>query len=505
MEPDFLIDRLTQDISGKGHLDIKNIRERFLNALKDIERLEKMLEEKNTMLAVSAKEKDRLIHAVNKAFEDKKRLHDRLADFDVLRNMEIAELKQGIEKIAIEKDHLLKESETLLEDLFKRDKTIDELRAEIERKVIQLKDTQNDLLTAIEAMRKTESKYKEIEAKYRAIEQERDNLKERLDALMGIQKLEGLSFSERQVNKEDFKPEDKNIVEQQSIIERLSAEISELNIKLINSNKEAAELKQEKIEIEDINSDLEHRMNELKDIISGLKVTIETETNKNTSLKNEMTAVISLLDEKDKEKDNLNNKIIGLERDLQLKGEDISTLRTLYDADTKKFLSGIEKLTVEKAEISRDLEEIKEELESHKKSIGVSIAEKEAVETRLSEALGRIGSLEAKNAEYLRELSSKSEIFSELRQQIESDVLKYQADIEKLTAERDELNIKLTDVNKKAVSVTPFSDSQFLIDDTIPPSTTLNEPLTRRYPSMMIYREPSRFEWIKKIAGRLRF
>ncbi|MBU4320388.1 MAG: hypothetical protein Q8N12_09430 [Thermodesulfovibrionales bacterium] len=70
--PEGLINRLhTREPSGAQPkhrqvaepLNTQIIRERFLNALKEIAHLEKALEEKNTSLAASAEEKDRLIHA----------------------------------------------------------------------------------------------------------------------------------------------------------------------------------------------------------------------------------------------------------------------------------------------------------------------------------------------------------------------------------------------------------------------------------------------------------
>ena len=141
--PESLINRLqTQEMSGARSkhgqgavpLNTEIIRERFLNALKEIAHLEKALEDKNTALASTAEEKDRLFHALNKAFEDKKRLQDRIADIDIVRNMEIVDFKTGLDKLRDELDFLLKEKDELIEDLYKRDRTIDELKYTIEKK-----------------------------------------------------------------------------------------------------------------------------------------------------------------------------------------------------------------------------------------------------------------------------------------------------------------------------------------------------------------------------------
>jgi len=163
---------------GAEPLNTEIIRERFLNALKEIAHLEKALEEQNTSLAASAEEKDRLIHALNKAFEDKKRLQDRIADIDIVRNMEIVDFKTGLDKLRDERDFLLKEKDELIEDIYKRDKTIEELKYTIEKKGLQLQEIQADMDTALEAMRKTELKCKELETRYKAVEQRQDGFVE---------------------------------------------------------------------------------------------------------------------------------------------------------------------------------------------------------------------------------------------------------------------------------------------------------------------------------------
>ncbi len=132
-DPDFTINQLlSQDQSllkhNLGQINIKHVRERFSKALNEITRLEKIIEDKNMLLATSAKEKERLLHTLNKAIEDKKRLYNKFADFDVLRNMEIAEIKQSAEKMVSKINHLRKETNELIDDIFEKDKTIEEMK-----------------------------------------------------------------------------------------------------------------------------------------------------------------------------------------------------------------------------------------------------------------------------------------------------------------------------------------------------------------------------------------
>jgi len=172
--PESLINRLQTHDSGpqpkQEPVNTEALRERFFKALKEIAHLEKALEEKNSALASTAEEKDRLFHALNKAFEDKKKLQDRIADIDIVRNMEIADFKSGLDKLKDERDFLLREKDDLIEDLYKREKVIEELKSTIEKKGLQLREIQADLDTAVEALRKSELRRKELEANYKAEE-----------------------------------------------------------------------------------------------------------------------------------------------------------------------------------------------------------------------------------------------------------------------------------------------------------------------------------------------
>ncbi|MDI6745308.1 MAG: hypothetical protein QMD07_08035 [Thermodesulfovibrionales bacterium] len=182
INPEGLINRLQTQDSGPQlkpePVNTEIVRGRFFKALKEIAHLEKAIEEKNTALAAIAGEKDRLFHALNKSFEDKKRLQDRIADIDIVRNMEIAEFKTGLDKLSDERDFLLKEKNELIEDCYKRDKAIEDLKYTIERKELQLKESQADMDTALEAVRKTELKCKELETRYKELEQRKTGFME---------------------------------------------------------------------------------------------------------------------------------------------------------------------------------------------------------------------------------------------------------------------------------------------------------------------------------------
>ena len=406
MDPDFILNQiLSKSETSRGEKesrsepaskpDIKYIRERFLNALREITGLEKALEEKNTQLAIVAKEKERLVHALNKVFEDKKRLHDRLADFEILRNMEILEFKQGVEKMMAEKNHLLKESKELIEDIFTKEQAIYELRNTVEIKGIQLREAQNDLLTAIKTLRGIESKYKILEKNYKAIEHEKDSLKEKLAAIIDRKKLEGGSFFEREANrKEPIELSGQmasEISEYQATIEKLSSEINELNLKIVES---------------------------------------------------------------EKEKDSFNNERTNFENVLQSKEDEIEDLKEQFNADIIKHISEKERLIYEKVALEESAREIREE---------------------------------------------SDQTISELKERMDKEISDYRTAVERLTAERDKLTLKLLETNRElSLPVKEKSAPKLSPDKRM---LFLESGKSVKYPDKMIYIAPARFGWIKKITG----
>ncbi|MBI4691058.1 MAG: hypothetical protein HY754_12465, partial [Nitrospirae bacterium] len=268
-DPDILINHLlSRDQStekGAGQLDIRHIRERFLNALKEISHLEKVLEEKNTQLAVASKEKDRLLHALNKAFGEKKRLHDRLADFDVLRNMEIVEFKQSSEKIIGEINRLRKENSEMLDDVFEKDAMLD-------RKELKIRDVQDDLYTAVEVLRKTESRYKEIE-------QERDSLNERLKDMerRNTENSGRLEEYGKLLDNADFE-KDAVARERDSLSEKLNMTVHDLTGKLEAEYQGRIEVLNNTIT--DLRTGLEKDLQLKNEMIAGLESRYETDMKK---------------------------------------------------------------------------------------------------------------------------------------------------------------------------------------------------------------------------------
>ncbi|MBI4685138.1 MAG: hypothetical protein HY755_08045 [Nitrospirae bacterium] len=235
MDSDFVLDELQpddpfrqrQDKTPSEQPDTKNLRERLLKALKEIAHLEEITEDKNTQIAISAKEKDRLIHALHKAFEERKILHDRLADLDILRNMEILELKQGIESIQDRENTLLEENKHLNENILDLEKTIDDLRAEVEKKELELKEAQND------------------------------ELKERLDSLSSEPAKKTDSGSEQQNEIEEFK----------RIITELRGLVHEKTEENLSLNNEISVMKNR---LEEIKSERDQVVSEYKDKTSRL-------------------------------------------------------------------------------------------------------------------------------------------------------------------------------------------------------------------------------------------
>lgn len=336
------------------HLDIKAIKERFLNALKEVARLERIIEEKNTQLAVAAEEKDRLLRSLDKAFGKERQLHDKIADFDIVRNMELLEAREEIKFLTNEINRLNKESGDLIEEVFKEDKTIEELRRIPEGKEPEHGEAEAKLYLSDEDMEEIEAGYKDP-AGYKALEKERDELKE----------------------------------------------------KFIMATSELAQ----KAEIE---SEYLGRLEEFKKTISGLTTKLDEKIKENSSLKDEIAELGSLLDENKQAVNKSINERASLDENIQSKEREIKELNERHDSALKLSVSEIEKLNVQKTELEAGMRET-----------------------------------ERRSNEFIGELSSKDRLISELKEQADKNISGYQAEIEGLKAENDALNLKFAGVQSE--------------------------------------------------------
>ena len=264
MDPDSLLNNLRSHQSPKqppqrddtGPLDINVIKERFLNATKEIARLEKIIEEKNTQLAVAAEGKDRLLHSLDKAFADEKKLHDKIADFDILRNVELLEARDAISRLTDEIARLNTESESSIDDLFKKDKIIDELRqshisltsdlakkAEMEgeylNRIEEFKKTMSDLTLKIDEKIKENSSLKdEISELGALLDENKQAANKNINERASLD--EGIQLKEREI-KELNERYDSALKTSASEIERLEAENDALNLKFAEVKSEFKE------------------------------------------------------------------------------------------------------------------------------------------------------------------------------------------------------------------------------------------------------------------------
>ncbi|MEK6653523.1 MAG: hypothetical protein AABY50_11395 [Nitrospirota bacterium] len=323
-----------------GHPDIKVIKERFLNALKEIARLERIIEEKNTQLAVTAEEKDRLLHSMDKAFEKERQLHNKIADFDILRNVELLEAREEIKL--------------------------------------------------------------------------------------------------------------------------LTNEINRLKEKLIMVTSDLAK----KAEIA---SEYLNRLEEFKKTIGDLTMKMDEKIKENSSLKNEMAEFNSLLDENKK---GVNKSINDFEETLQLKKQEMEALKSLYDADTKRLESEIERLSAEKSEFEKAIRD-----------------------------------MESRNNEYLGELASKDKLISELKGQMDKGIAGYQAEMEKLKAEKEALSLEPAEGKKEVAPIEESKEEEPAADRY---AIDLKSPAEEKEgvapydkaarDQKMIYIESSRFSGINMLA-----
>ncbi|MBI5634105.1 MAG: hypothetical protein HZA15_11585 [Nitrospirae bacterium] len=100
------------------------ITEKFLTVAKEKSHLESIIMSQNDIIKGLEKEKENLTHSLRKFAASHKSMKEKLFDFDLLRNMEISELKKKIEHLLADNKKLISEKDSIFRNLERDQKNI---------------------------------------------------------------------------------------------------------------------------------------------------------------------------------------------------------------------------------------------------------------------------------------------------------------------------------------------------------------------------------------------
>ena len=495
----------------------RRVKDLLFRVLIELRRLEETTRDKSNLIERHANERKNLIKKLNEAAKGEQKAYERLADLDITRHAYVAELGQEMEKLKAEKEKLIAKENEIINGAFKNDKAIEELKREVEKKNLQLKEMQEDLNSALQTYRESESKFKLLENELKAIRNsnmdsvERNYREEIIEE--GIAMLDNLEKdSDEKVRRDSegiISSKNNEIAALKEQADMFSFGKNELSRKLEDVNRDFAIVKSD-------NKKLLEKLSELKNELDALKAEKDSEIQKvkehekdiifgKGSLINEFENVqeeLSLLkDEKDKLYGKLSDVMEELDRVKNEKTEQASAFRHDIESMRVEVKHVKEELDAKEADFKKTIEAKEENERRNKDAIEHLSGEtrslkplNEELEKKLVKAINEntekekiINSLEEKNREHLNTITSMELELSGLKSQKDAEITG-QADISK---EMAGLKGRLEDVEKENVILRAEKDRLSVQVDGISKKPERFETGEREKPSVKTEPEPA--------------
>ena len=457
------------------------ITEKFLTVAKEKNNLESIIMSQNDMIKGLEKEKEKLTLSLRKFTASHKSMKEKLFDFDLLRNMEISELKKKIEHVMADNKRLMSEKDSIFRNLerdqkniFRVDnqvleslmrekreleerlrKTLGDAGTEDEQSTQAAADSETDSYKASLAslLKTVEDFEKSIATGELDLEETRDSLKiaaENIRALERELSLTRAQIAEIELDRDEARAELYNGHVELDHLKADKAHVEEnLQQKVHDYSKEIADLKTDIDEltsaiegkihfIDELNAkvirlsgELNHKDSELHEKIPALLEKINS-LSQSIDMKMEENSLFA------KELFDLNVKISTLNEEMIEKDELLIEISEDYkkQKDEIEALHGAHELTLKNLVYERDL--LKKERDDLRSISAIPLQqpnnqqqEKKVLEDRLSEALNAIDELGRKNAELADLITEKDAVINDLKR----DVLQMGSKVEGTPAE----------------------------------------------------------------------
>ncbi|MEW6109056.1 MAG: hypothetical protein AB1632_07830 [Nitrospirota bacterium] len=454
----------------------ESIKDKFLTVAKEKSYLESIILQQNDVIKRLEKEKNDLAVSLRKFADSNKKMKEKLLDFDILRNMEISELRKKIETLIDENKKLLYEKETVLKNLDSdpknisiKDKHIIESLLNEKKEIGALLDTAKEELKSKDAFLAgiDDERERLISDKNQLIKEKEDlgdkilSMQDEINELGGLIELKDNEIREikndlsgRTIRTEQIEAE---LSSMQSGYRKIEEERNELRIQLDSVSGHLSDLKKERSQIEeDMNRKIKtyhEEISELKTDIDELTSSIEDKirhidelnekvsalgrelSNKDVELHEKIPFLLAKIDELSasidrkmeenslfaKELSDLNDRISVLNEELTQKNELLIEISEHYRREKDELASRIsefeikaEQLEGEKSKLRSEIDEMTDRTSEYADLYKETERDKKEIEAQLSGALKRILELEEENRRNLSAVASKEQFYSEL-------------------------------------------------------------------------------------------
>ncbi|MBI4823800.1 MAG: hypothetical protein HY805_06185 [Nitrospirae bacterium] len=297
--------------------------------IEKIRSLESRIEDRDALIKRYDKEREILLKSVKKAHEDAEVAYERLADLDISRHAEISDLKQELDRLRAENKELHTSTEKEGEGFLKR---------EVEVKKLQLQESEENL-------HKITTELKRLKDDYESLDRERDaeinSLKAHIEETEKafIERLSEMSDETERLRTEEplikeSDSRDAEITQLKAEVEGLTKENTSLRDSLSQMNSLLDELKVKLMDAEkalkDRTAEMEHFKNQYTDVLEEVK-----------RLKAEKEDIEGKLKNSASETETLKNELQRLRYE---KTEETTSLRAQLEDASIKVADMLEKL-----------------------------------------------------------------------------------------------------------------------------------------------------------------
>ncbi len=358
------------------------ITEKFLTVAKEKSYLESIIMSQNDIIKELEKEKEKLTISLRKYAASHKGMKEKLLDFDILRNMEISELKKKIEHLMADNKKLISEKDSILRNLERDQQNISRVDNQVVASLMREKRELEERLSKAPGERGAEDGQNTQAAADGEGDGHKASLMSLLKTVEDLEKSIAIGELDLEEMKDNLKTAadtigklEKELSLTRSQIREIELDRDEARAELYNGRVELDHLKADKAHVEEHLQqkvdDYSKEIAELKTDIDELTSAIESKIHGIDELNAKVVRLSGELSHKDSELHEkipaLLEKINSLSQSIDMKMEENSLFsKELFDLNVK--ISTLNEEMIEKDEllidISEDYKKQKDEIEA---------------------------------------------------------------------------------------------------------------------------------------------
>ncbi len=289
------------------------ITEKFLTVAKEKSNLESVIMSQNDMIKELEKEKEKLTLSLRQFSASHKSMKEKLLDFDILRNMEISELKKKIEHLIAENKRLISEKDSIFRNLERDTKNISRVDHQAVESLMREKRELEEQLRKLLAHAGREDEERIRPSAFREAGSQRTNVTSVLKTVEDFESSNAADEFDPAGMRESLKTAATAVQELERELSLARSHIAELEL---DRDEARAELYNGRVELDNLKADKAH-------VEENLQQKLHDYSNEIVELKTDIDELTSAIEGKIHFIDELNAKVVRLSDALSHKDSEL--------------------------------------------------------------------------------------------------------------------------------------------------------------------------------------